>query len=550
MNCDTKNGLENVGGTILFLGDSITDQGHYISWLNSYFRLYLPQSPSLINLGVSSETCSGLSEPDHPFPRPCVFGRLEKALSYAKPQWVVLMYGINDGIYYPLSEERFRAYRQGIERLVELIQSHGAKAVVLTPPPFDSLSFLAAQDNPQMLPEGAEKNSYMEPYRDYHLVMEAYARWIMEEMPQKADKVVDIYTPLLMDRALRREAEPEYTDGDGIHPSVHGHWLIAKSLLKELFGIASQSFEAVMNGDSLTYFKLNYELDSLAHSRDKETVGHDNIWKNPLLKPNEYELKTEEINKKITDYPLAHNELLEQAESWQGLPAKRIHFEGYEGIIVEPENAAPARPWVWRTEFFGAFAQADKAMAELGWHVVHLAIPDRFGCPAAVETMGCFHTELVKRYKLNSACVLFGFSRGGLYATAYAHAFPERVAAMYLDAPVVDINIWPGRFKNEPELKKDWELCLKCYNYTKQQAEAYLNTAIAMAEDLAARGIPLILVAGDSDTVVPFAENGGILRDIWQREKAPFKLILKPGVGHHPHSLEDPREIVDFLRAL
>ena len=26
-----------------------------------------------------------------------------------------------------------------------------------------------------------------------------------------------------------------------------------------------------------------------------------------------------------------------------------------------------------------------------------------------------------------------------------------------------------------------------------------------------------------------------------------MKVILKPGVGHHPHSLKDPTPIVDFI---
>ena len=55
---------------ILFLGDSITHSGRYIAWIETQLRLQgLKPRPELINIGLSSETCSGLSEPDHPFPR-------------------------------------------------------------------------------------------------------------------------------------------------------------------------------------------------------------------------------------------------------------------------------------------------------------------------------------------------------------------------------------------------------------------------------------------------------------------------------------------------
>ncbi len=96
---------------ILFLGDSITHAGGYISIIEARLIANGVESrPESINLGLPSETCSGLSEPDHPFPRPDVHERLDRALAAAKADLVVACYGMNDGIYYPFSEERFAAY--------------------------------------------------------------------------------------------------------------------------------------------------------------------------------------------------------------------------------------------------------------------------------------------------------------------------------------------------------------------------------------------------------------------------------------------------------
>ncbi|MEM7393390.1 MAG: hypothetical protein AAF492_13685, partial [Verrucomicrobiota bacterium] len=56
---------------IVFLGDSNTHAGDYVSLVETAMRARgISPMPELINLGLSSETCSGLSEPDHPFPRP------------------------------------------------------------------------------------------------------------------------------------------------------------------------------------------------------------------------------------------------------------------------------------------------------------------------------------------------------------------------------------------------------------------------------------------------------------------------------------------------
>ncbi len=112
---------------ILFLGDSITHAGGYVNWIELQLRLRgVAPLPEIVNAGLASETCSGLSEPDHPFPRPDVHERLDRALDQVKPDVVVACYGMNDGIYYPPSDERLRAFQVGVKRLVEKCKAAGA----------------------------------------------------------------------------------------------------------------------------------------------------------------------------------------------------------------------------------------------------------------------------------------------------------------------------------------------------------------------------------------------------------------------------------------
>src|SRR3982751_2575490 len=84
------------GQRILFLGDSITNAGMYVEYLDAYLATRFPdQRFELINLGLPSETVSGLSEPDHPYPRPDVHERLDRALAKTRPDVVVACYGMN-----------------------------------------------------------------------------------------------------------------------------------------------------------------------------------------------------------------------------------------------------------------------------------------------------------------------------------------------------------------------------------------------------------------------------------------------------------------------
>ena len=147
---DSKMKFSNVCGTVLVLGDSISDQGQYVSWLNGWLAITERTDVQFVNAGVSSETCSGLSEPAHPFPRPCVLSRAQRALALVKPDWVLVSYGVNDAIYYPFASTRFEAYQRGIHALLAIIHAAGAKAILATPLVFDAPSFAGT-----LLPDGA-----------------------------------------------------------------------------------------------------------------------------------------------------------------------------------------------------------------------------------------------------------------------------------------------------------------------------------------------------------------------------------------------------------
>jgi len=215
------------GQRVLFLGDSITFAGMYVQYLDAYLFTRFPERRyELIGLGLPSETVSGLSEPDHPYPRPNLHERLERALEKTRPDVVVACYGMNDGIYHPFSEERFAAYQTGITKLRERVRAAGATLVLMTPPPFDP--------NPvadKVLPDGAQRYSWMRPYAGYDKTLSRYADWL-RELQEKGARVVDARAAVQFTLTELRGEDPRYTlAGDGIHLNGTGHWLMAQSLL-------------------------------------------------------------------------------------------------------------------------------------------------------------------------------------------------------------------------------------------------------------------------------------------------------------------------------
>lgn len=529
---------------ITFLGDSITDNGTYIAHINHYFFTHQIEGCEFINLGVSSETASGLSEPDHPFLRPCVHDRIDRALQLSKPDMVVVCYGMNDGIYYPFSKEKFEAYKDGITKLLDKIKEYGAGVVVMTPPPFDKYSI-----NNKPLKEGAPKYSFLEPYENYTEVLRQYGKWILQELEGKVHKVIDIYTPL--DRYIKecRNNDKGYIYGDGIHPNIDGHWVIAKTLLNELFSIClEREPKYLLEGEQNKAFKLTMERHRIFSAAWKEYVGHTNPFKAEALPIDEAIIVVKELDEKIESALKVERESNDtEISSWNGYIRRDFYVNGREAILIEPSEKADGCPWIWRTEFFDAFSYADMEMLKKGWCLAYYRISNQYGSPEAVEMMKDFKDYIVSKYSLSQKVVLFGFSRGGLYAFNYSNKYPKDVSVIYLDAPVLDIRSWPGGKGIGIGSKNDWRQCLEVYGLKEEAILSWEGASVSRGKALINEGIPVIIVAGDSDEVVPFEENGKLLIELFQELGGEIKLILKKGIGHHPHSLEDPKEIVDFI---
>jgi lysophospholipase L1-like esterase len=203
---------------VVFLGDSITQDGRYVSYFTYYLEKYHPRTRfDILNLGLASETTSGLTEEGHPGPRPCIHERLDRVLADSHPDLIIACYGINDGIYKPASPERLKAFQDGITRFVERCRAGGATVVLVTPPAYDV--FMAG---------GVSAAGF-----DYNDVLTTYSQWEMKTRPGGA-QVVDLHSP--MTEFMQSDHTPAHAlhSGDPVHPIEFGHYLMARILLKGL----------------------------------------------------------------------------------------------------------------------------------------------------------------------------------------------------------------------------------------------------------------------------------------------------------------------------
>ena len=97
--------------------------------------------------------------------------------------------------------------------------------------------------------------------------------------------------------------------------------------------------------------------------------------------------------------------------------------------------------------------------------------------------------------------------------------------------------------------KDEWAKCKAVYGLTEQQAVEYADGPLDNLQLLAQARIPILCVCGVADTVVPMEENTDVLEERYRALGGPIQVISKPDCEHHPHSLEDPTPIVEFVMA-
>ena len=231
------------------------------------------------------------------------------------------------------------------------------------------------------------------------------------------------------------------------------------------------------------------------------------------------------------------------SSEWLG--CKRLDFvvEGRPALLIVPNAPAPGHPWIWRTEWFGDFPQVDLALVARGWHVGYMNVKDMYGCPRSMALLDAYYQRVTKDHGLAPKVVMEGFSRGGLYAFNFAATWPERVSAIYLDAPVLDLKSWPG--PKHPL----WAECLASYGLTAEQMATAKVSPIDRIEPVVRAGIPIFGVSGDADEAVSYRDNLATLVTRYRAAGGTIEVVIKPGGKHHPHSLENPAPIVEFLLA-
>lgn len=231
---------------------------------------------------------------------------------------------------------------------------------------------------------------------------------------------------------------------------------------------------------------------------------------------------------------------------WNGFERIDFKFEGRNAILVLPKEPTAGNKWLYKTEYFGAFPEFEIEMLKRGYYLAHVSNKSRL-CPAEdTDLRPRFCDFLKEKFELNEKCLTVGMSCGGMQAVYFAAKYPQYVAAIYIDAPVLNLLSWPlGLGKSKyPSIDEFNEV----FNIPVSEMLSYTQHPINFKEKLLETNIPIFMVCGDSDTTVPYDENGKILSEYYKKNGGNLTEILKSGCDHHPHGLEDNIPLLDFVK--
>lgn len=232
---------------------------------------------------------------------------------------------------------------------------------------------------------------------------------------------------------------------------------------------------------------------------------------------------------------------------WKEEQIHHFRFEDRDAIVVVPEGNGNGR-LLWKAEYFGAFPEFEATMVERGYHLCFVAHENRWAPMEEVELSARFLQYVTSQYALKPQCVAVGMSCGGLLSVNLAIVYPELIGVLYLDAPVLNLLSMAGL--GEAEYRPDmFREMVAAYGFDRSSIVAFRDSPIDHMAALLESKIPVLMLYGNADLTVVYEENGRVLENFYRKYGLPIKVISRSGAGHHPHGLENPVPMIDFIES-
>ena len=230
---------------------------------------------------------------------------------------------------------------------------------------------------------------------------------------------------------------------------------------------------------------------------------------------------------------------------WHGFKFIDGNMFDRDFIVVCPKEGTANGKWALKTEYFGAFPETEIELLNRGYHVASIKNKTRWATDEDIEAFVVLDKYVHEELGLSKKCVPVGMSCGGQEAILLAGKHPELVSCMYIDAPVVNYLSCPAGLGSRKAGNLDEFSMARGMNLI--DLLSFREHPLDFIPNLIENKIPVILLSGDADSIVPYPENGELLKKAYEAAGGTIKTIIRPGGDHHPHGLPDVSPICDFI---
>lgn len=204
------------GERAVFLGNSITDGGHYHSYIWLYYMTRFPDMKlTVLNAGIGGDRAIDM------------LGRLDGDVFSKRPTVLITTFGMNDSGYFEYNgdqpekfadekvKESYDAYKQMEERFKKL---ENTKIILMGSSPYDETAVI--KDNT--------------PFKNKNKAMLRIVDFQRESAKENGWQFFDLNRPMTELNQKFQQKDPAFTlcGGDRIHPDNEGHMVMAYLFLK------------------------------------------------------------------------------------------------------------------------------------------------------------------------------------------------------------------------------------------------------------------------------------------------------------------------------
>lgn len=258
---------------VVFYGDSITQQGLYSGFIETYVLTHFPElNVCFINSGWNGDWVVGGGGGN-------IDQRLDRDVIAEKPTVATFMLGMNDAAYQDFDQSFFDVYSKGYQHLVDSLRQTlpSLRIILLQPSPFDDVTRPAQY----ALRDGG-----------YNKVIVRYGQFVQELGQHQNLGVIDMNVPLVAVLEKAHLTDPTLAEKiipDRIHPAAAGASVMAAAILKAWNAPAVVSVVEINASHGRVERRENTQVTDLQKKPNLSWTQQDNVLPLPL-DPTDYVL--------------------------------------------------------------------------------------------------------------------------------------------------------------------------------------------------------------------------------------------------------------------